>query len=845
MNTIIQKFQLVGPRGLLAILCLVYLCVALATFRDYGINPDEGLHIGYGASVVAWYTSGFAERGVFTWTDIWAYGGIYDVLSYAATEVSPFAVHETRHLLNAIVGLVGLLGAYSLGQMVGNRWMGLLAAVLLLLTPRYYGHAFFNHKDIPFAVGYVWSVVLILRCYATLPIIPVRTILLCGLAIGFTLGIKVGGAILVFYLTLVGGFWLYHTWRETDLSAGPLKNAVFRLSLICAVAYGLMLLAWPWAQLDPLLRPWKALTVFSNYSFVVPVFFEGEYIPSNRIPWYYTLKWLVLTLPEVVLVGSILGSVAGVRYFLRDSRRGFPICLVGFTVLFPLIYAAIRGVPFYNGMRHILFVLPLLAVLAANGITALLGGLGGFYRRGAIIGFGIIALTMVYDLVAFHPNQYVYFNRLFAGGIAHASRSYETDYYANSFEAGIDWLTANADPDERKIAAPEGIVLDTGKFEQVSPPSEADFYLGRNYIDEHLDVPGHVIYSVRAGGTDILTIVRPNGDPIPEEAPNESTASFFHLRKAYHLNGQGRGDEALKHFKRAAAVFPRTKGAQESLARTYFDRAAWEDAAREYEALLLLEPGQDMSYGRLAATFHHRRIFEPAEKNYLKALELRDDQYHSLTMLGSLYVGAGKPDEAIPHLETAYRLYPSFSFPKLLLLRALVATKESARAIRVATMVTADHPEIKEAHSHLIRLLIDKEAWPDALDAIHTALAADPNRANLWHALARVHRIGGELDSAIVALDRGLSVDPGYPDLHNELVELANALIKKRRFADALKICQTEIERAPGSVVTQIGLAESLIGLDRVSEARLILNKILSHLPNQPEAKRLLHTISQ
>ena len=144
MNSVILKFQRVGPRGLLVLLCLTYLGVALATFRDYGVNPDEGVHIAYGKSVVAWYTSGFTERSVFTWTNIWAYGGAYDVPCYLVTEVSPFTVHETRHLLNAVVGLLGVLGAYALGRTVGNRWTGLLAAVLLVLTPRYYGHAFFS-----------------------------------------------------------------------------------------------------------------------------------------------------------------------------------------------------------------------------------------------------------------------------------------------------------------------------------------------------------------------------------------------------------------------------------------------------------------------------------------------------------------------------------------------------------------------------------------------------------------------------------------------------------------------------------------------------------------------------
>ena len=47
MNSVILKFKRVDPRSLLAILCLVNLGAALSTFKDYGINPDEGSHISW------------------------------------------------------------------------------------------------------------------------------------------------------------------------------------------------------------------------------------------------------------------------------------------------------------------------------------------------------------------------------------------------------------------------------------------------------------------------------------------------------------------------------------------------------------------------------------------------------------------------------------------------------------------------------------------------------------------------------------------------------------------------------------------------------------------------------
>jgi hypothetical protein len=54
---------------LLSALLLVYGILIVITFRDYGITPDETGHVHYGRSVVHWYTTFFAERGIFTWTN--------------------------------------------------------------------------------------------------------------------------------------------------------------------------------------------------------------------------------------------------------------------------------------------------------------------------------------------------------------------------------------------------------------------------------------------------------------------------------------------------------------------------------------------------------------------------------------------------------------------------------------------------------------------------------------------------------------------------------------------------------------------------------------------------------
>ncbi|MFW2390501.1 MAG: hypothetical protein ACN4G0_19350, partial [Polyangiales bacterium] len=112
-------------------------------------------------------------------------------------------------------------------------------------------------------------------------------------------------------------------------------------------------------------------------------------------------------------------------------------------------YAILGRSTIYDGLRHFLFVLPPLCVLAALGATTSLRWLAerskpAAYAAFAVLGFGVAAVVV--DMVQLHPYQYVYFNRM-SGGLKAAAPLYETEYYAHSFKelgqklADHLWLT--------------------------------------------------------------------------------------------------------------------------------------------------------------------------------------------------------------------------------------------------------------------------------------------------------------------------------------------------------------------------------------------------------------------
>jgi hypothetical protein len=98
------------------VIVLVAIALVLSTFRDYGVTWDEDVHNWYGNFVLDYYLSLFGDKTALHWRDLYNYGAVFDTVAAALNRVSPIGVYETRHLLNGLVGTLGLIGCWKLGR---------------------------------------------------------------------------------------------------------------------------------------------------------------------------------------------------------------------------------------------------------------------------------------------------------------------------------------------------------------------------------------------------------------------------------------------------------------------------------------------------------------------------------------------------------------------------------------------------------------------------------------------------------------------------------------------------------------------------------------------------------
>jgi hypothetical protein len=431
----------------LAVAVLVVVAgVALMTFRDYGLGWDDYTHSEYGEQLLALYGSGFADRRALSFVNLYAYGGGFDMLAALAAKVSPFTLFETRRLIGALVGLIGLLATWRTGRRIGGPLAGFLALVLLAACPIYVGHVFMNAKDAPFAVAMAILLLALVRVLEDYPRIKPASGALAGIGFGLSIGSRIMGGFGV--VDLVGGLAVLATVEAHLLGLRPAAARLgrFVLSLLPAavLAYAVMALVWPWSVADPL-NPLHAVAYFSHF-FEKPwqELFAGEIVTVTEMPRSYVPTLFALQMPEILLALALAGTVgaliAACRRDLSPNRRAV-LLLVALAAILPILVTVLARPAMYNGIRHFVFVLPPLAVLgglAGAWLIAALRQHAGWAAAAGIALLAGIALPVV-EMARLHPYEYTYFNRL-AGGVAGARGRYMLDYWGLSFKQASQGL---------------------------------------------------------------------------------------------------------------------------------------------------------------------------------------------------------------------------------------------------------------------------------------------------------------------------------------------------------------------------------------------------------------------
>ncbi len=450
----------------LAITGLFFLMTSLSF--HYGITGDDLDQKVYGEKVLNFYTSFGKDTSclnlkVGNKENLQLYGGLFPMISAAANRyIGGLDEYDMRHLINAIAGWLAILFCGLLAKRLADWRAAFIAVLLLACFPQFFGQSMNNPKDIPFAFTYVLSIYYLVRLVQELPRPGLRTLTFSSISIALAINMRVGGILLIgmLWAFVMGAYILSKEKRKLINETKSRSFLISRMIIVSLIGYFGGLLFWPYGLVGPLSNPFSALSETTNFSMGIGLLFDGRLMMSNDIPWYYIPKWLEMITPIVVLLPFIAQAV--LWFVARKKINSTLVLLVFFATLFPWAYAAYKHSPLYDGMRQMLFMLPLMCVLAAltwEFLFSLTSKNVGSFFLGIIITSGLG--TPFWFMIENHPNEYVYFNEI-NGGIKGAYGKYDTDYYMNGIRKTSEWfknseMFKNASKDKKILLATNAV----------------------------------------------------------------------------------------------------------------------------------------------------------------------------------------------------------------------------------------------------------------------------------------------------------------------------------------------------------------------------------------------------
>jgi hypothetical protein len=507
------------------------LFVGLLTIRDQAITVDEFVFDGFGPKMLDWYLSGF--RITYTYFDagVVYYGPWFQILVAIVQSLTDADRFDVRHAVTFVTGLAGLAAVVPIGRLAIGRWAGFAALVLCLLTGNLYGHLFFSPFDTPFLATMTWAVLAVLLMVRR-EVPSWGTTVCAGILTGLAIATRVGGLITDVYLAVAMALLAVELFLRDGKGAW---RGVLRLGAHCAGAVLIGWLAafalWPWVQTsDPLGQFNVALSHFSKLDVDFSIRTWGRSVVVNDLPWSYVPGELLARLPEgfivLLVVAFGLGCAASARFVsdcmggvkregvvglkapLLALARSRSLLVVAMAGTAPLVITIVIRPTLFDGIRHLLFVVPMLALLAAWALWRM----APLIRRYPIPAGAIAAVQIVPVVVTLwilHPLEYVATNA-FVGGTGGSFDRFDLDYWAAAATVAVRRLEQRlaADTTGRFASRPPrvrvcipwreplvGVMFKQNWIVEADDPAKADFVIETQR--SHCAAGGRVIDEVR------------------------------------------------------------------------------------------------------------------------------------------------------------------------------------------------------------------------------------------------------------------------------------------------------------------------------------------------------------
>lgn len=457
------------PKLIQALFWCIYIPLGLWACQQVGISWDEGIELHtYKINLAA--LLGIAQGDLAPYQALMAYGDRYygvgfhipaNLLSSLVEAISPISTDlssEARRItLNHIPIFLSWVGSgYLVGQILKritqDAWISILGMIACLLWPYLLGHSLMNIKDMPFLFAWLLctnQLLFILSKTQAKSLIGAYTLL--GIFTGWLISIRISGVLISLeYLAFLLIFWGTRNKDQPSIQTklAPSTFSWRSIGVFLLATSLTLLVCYPILWHNPL-ELLNAISYMSRHPWDGDTLTAGRFIAGTQLPWYIT-AWLAVKLPLIAILGLALCPIALYKLIRISSPSQQTLqkpnateqahwnarAITGLLLTFLLILLTlvIKKVSLYNELRQILFIFPLLWIVAISSLR--------FINRKFTLGLLLASIALFsWDNLKLFPYQYVYFNEI-ARQFPIATQ-FEKDYFGLSSTQSAKWLNQN------------------------------------------------------------------------------------------------------------------------------------------------------------------------------------------------------------------------------------------------------------------------------------------------------------------------------------------------------------------------------------------------------------------
>ena len=267
-----------------------------------------------------------------------------------------------------------------------------------------------------------------------------------------------------------------------------------------------------------------------------------------------------------------------------------------------------------------------------------------------------------------------------------------------------------------------------------------------------------------------------------------------HVNLGIALAEQGKGDEAISHYREALSIRPDHAEVLGNWGLALAGQGKVEEAIAQYREALRLKPLYAEACNNWANALKQAGRMKEATAQYREALRLKPNFPEARANLALVLAGQGKAEEAIAQYREALRLDPGDARAQENLAAALAGQGKMAEAIAHYHEALQLAPGRAAAHNNLGQALAVQGQLEEAASHCREALRLQPDLAEAHFNLGNILAVQAKAEEAAAQYRAALLIKPAFVDAHNNL---GIVLFKQGKPEDARREWQETLRLDP------------------------------------------------